>query len=323
MRLSVRNLTSSFFLDEGELRAVDDVSFDIEEGQILALVGESGCGKTIVALSILDLIPSPGRVVSGEVLFEGRDVLRMQPDELRRVRGGGIGLVFQEPAAALNPVHTVGRQIADVLRLHRGLNRTDARSETARLLGEMGFPEPEKRARSYPFELSGGMKQRALIAVALAGRPKLLIADEPTTAVDVTVQAQILDLLTSLRDRYRMSLLIISHDLEMTVGVADRVLVMYAGQIVEEAGSADLLQEPRHPYTQGLLAAIPSIDDPSDAPLREIPGTVADLLDPPAGCRFHPRCALRIEQCSEAVPPLVSIGSDRKCACVLTPEAAS
>ena len=321
MLLSVRNLTSSFFLDEGELRAVDGISFDVEEGQVLGLVGESGCGKTIVALSILDLIPPPGKVVKGEVIFEGRDLLRMGSDDLRRVRGGGIGLVFQEPAAALNPVHTIGRQISDVLRLHQGLNRSDAWRETTQLLGEMGIPEPEKRAKSYPFEMSGGMNQRALIATALAGQPKLLIADEPTTALDLTVQAEILDLLDALRDRYQMSLLIISHDLEMTGEIADRILVMYAGQIVEEASAADLMDRPQHPYTKGLLDAIPRIDDGHDTPLREIPGTVADLLDPPAGCRFHPRCEFRIPECSEEIPALVSIGRSRKRACIRVTEA--
>ena len=201
MLLSVRNLKSSFFLDEGELRAVDGISFDLDEGETLGLVGESGCGKTIVALSILDLIPPPGRVVSGQVLFDGRDVPKMSSDDLRQVRGGGIGLVFQEPSAALNPVQTVGRQISDVLRLHHQISRQEAWKRAVQLLGEMGIPEPEKRTKSYPFELSGGMKQRALIAIALAGRPKVLIADEPTTALDVTVQAEILALLSYLRDQ--------------------------------------------------------------------------------------------------------------------------
>ncbi|MEE8561059.1 MAG: ABC transporter ATP-binding protein, partial [Gemmatimonadota bacterium] len=253
MLLSVRDLRSAFFLDEGELWAVDGISFDVEAGETVGLVGESGCGKTIVALSILNLIPHPGRVVSGRVLFEGRDLLRLQPEEMRKVRGAGIGIVFQEAAAALNPVYRIGGQIADVIRLHRGLNKHDARREAVQVLGAMGIPEPEKRARSYPFELSGGMKQRAMIAIAMAGRPKLLIADEPTTALDLTVQAEITDLLRHLQDKYLMAILLISHDLELVAEMADRMMVMYTGRLVETADTKELVGAPKHPYTQGLL----------------------------------------------------------------------
>ena len=315
MLLSVRDLRSSFFLDEGELRAVDGISFDLEEGETLGLVGESGCGKTIVALSILDLIPPPGRVIGGQVLFEGQDVLQMEPEELRSVRGAGIGLVFQEPAAALNPVYTIGRQISDVLRLHRGLDRREAWREAVRLLGEMDIPEPEKRAKSYPFELSGGMKQRALIGIAVAGRPKLLIADEPTTALDLTVQAEILELLARLQEQHRMAILIISHDLEMVAETADRLMVMYTGRIVEAARTADLVAEPKHPYTQGLLAAILELGAGSEAPLEGIPGAVPDLLDLPSGCTFHPRCSIGDGECTAEAPVLAQIGRGRKCAC--------
>jgi oligopeptide/dipeptide ABC transporter ATP-binding protein len=315
MLLSVRDLKSSFFLDEGELKAVDGVSFDIDLDETVGLVGESGCGKTIVALSILDLVPYPGRVVSGSVRFEGRDFLRLKPEEMRKVRGAGIGLVFQEAAAALNPVYRVGDQISDVLRLHQGLDKREAWRETVRILGEMGIPEPEKRARSYPFELSGGMKQRALIATAVAGRPKLLIADEPTTALDLTVQAEMVDLLQHLQDQYRMAILIISHDLEMVADMADRMMVMYTGRIVETADTRDLLTEPKHPYTQGLLAAIPHLGAGSDTALEGIPGAVPDLLDLPEGCTFHPRCPLADAECTVEPPALQNVGYRRQCAC--------
>jgi oligopeptide/dipeptide ABC transporter ATP-binding protein len=315
MLLSVRDLRSAFFLDEGELWAVDGISFDVEAGETVGLVGESGCGKTIVALSILNLIPHPGRVVSGRVLFEGKDLLRLQPEEMRKVRGAGIGIVFQEAAAALNPVYRIGGQIADVIRLHRGLARRDARREAVQVLGAMGIPEPEKRARSYPFELSGGMKQRAMIAIAMAGRPKLLIADEPTTALDLTVQAEITDLLRHLQDEYLMAILLISHDLELVAEMADRMMVMYTGRLVETADTKELVGAPKHPYTQGLLGAIPVLGAGSDTPLEGIPGAVPDLLDLPSGCTFHPRCRLADEECTLEPPPLELVAYRHQCAC--------
>jgi oligopeptide/dipeptide ABC transporter ATP-binding protein len=315
MLLSVRDLRSAFFLDEGELWAVDGISFDVEAGETVGLVGESGCGKTIVALSILDLIPHPGRVVSGRVLFEGRDLLRLPPEEMRRVRGAGIGIIFQEAAAALNPVYRIGNQIADVIRLHRGLARRDAWSEAVKVLAAMGIPEPEKRARSYPFELSGGMKQRAMIAIAMAGRPKLLIADEPTTALDLTVQAEISDLLRQIQDEYRMAILIISHDLELVADMADRTMVMYTGRLVETADTKELVGEPMHPYTQGLIGAIPVLGAGSETPLEGIPGAVPDLLDLPSGCTFHPRCRLADDECKLEPPPLEDAAHRHQCAC--------
>ncbi len=315
MLLSVRDLRSAFFLDEGELWAVDGISFDVEAGETVGLVGESGCGKTIVALSILNLIPHPGRVVSGRVLFEGKDLLRLPPEEMRKVRGAGIGIVFQEAAAALNPVYRIGDQIADVIRLHRGLARRDARREAVQVLGAMGIPEPEKRARSYPFELSGGMKQRAMIAIAMAGRPKLLIADEPTTALDLTVQAEITDLLRHLQDEYLMAILLISHDLELVAEMADRMMVMYTGRLVETADTKELVGAPKHPYTQGLLGAIPVLGAGSDTPLEGIPGAVPDLLDLPSGCTFHPRCRLADEECTLEPPPLELVAYRHQCAC--------
>jgi oligopeptide/dipeptide ABC transporter ATP-binding protein len=315
MLLSVRDLCASFFLDEGELRVVDGVSFDIERGQTLGLVGESGCGKTIVALALLDLIAPPGRVVGGEVLFEGDDVRKMSAERLRKVRGAGIGLVFQEPAAALNPVYTVGHQLSEVLEFHRGLSRQEAWREVVQTLGDMGIPEPEKRARSYPFQLSGGMKQRALIAIATAARPRLLIADEPTTALDVTVQAEILELLAHLQVEHEMAILLISHDLEMVADMAEKIVVMYTGRVSEAGQASTLIERPRHPYTQGLLAAIPRLGGGRDSPLAGIPGAVPDLLDLPTGCTFHPRCDLADEGCSLDRPPLIPIGDGVECAC--------
>ena len=315
MLLSVRDLRSAFFLDEGELWAVDGVSFDVDAGETVGLVGESGCGKTIVALSLLRLVPHPGRVVSGRVMFDGTDILLLQQEPLRRVRGAGIGMIFQEASAALNPVYRIGGQIADVLRLHQGLDKHAANREAVRILGQMGIPEPEKRARSYPFELSGGMKQRAMIAIAMAGRPQLLVADEPTTALDLTVQAEIIDLLSYIQQQYNMAILIISHDLEMVAGMAHRMMVMYTGHIVEIADTHDLINDPKHPYTQGLLAAIPQLGAGSSTPLMGIPGAVPDLLALPDGCTFHPRCALSDDDCIERPPPLKNVGYRRECAC--------
>ncbi len=302
--LRVDGLRSTFFLDEGELRAVDDVTFEIDEGETVALVGESGCGKTIVALSILDLVPAPGRVVGGRVIFRGDDLLGVDPERLRAVRGGEIGMVFQEPGAALNPVYPVGRQIAEVLQVHRGLSKDEGRAEAVRILGDVGIPEPEKRAKAYPFELSGGMKQRAVIAIATCTRPRLLIADEPTTALDVTVQAEILDLLADLQARHGMAVLLITHDLGVVAETAERMLVMYTGKLVETGGARELFREAAHPYTNGLLAAMPRLGIGKQEPLHGIPGSVPDLLDLPPGCTFHPRCPLADRECLDRFPSL-------------------
>jgi len=315
MLIEVRHLKSYFFLDEGILKAVDDVSFVINERETVALVGESGCGKTIVALSLLDLIPSPGRIVEGQILFNGRDLRAMDSEQMRRVRGRHIGLVFQEPGAALNPVYTVGSQIADVLRLHRALTKHEARAEAVQLLGDVGIADPEQRAKAYPFELSGGMQQRALIATAIAGRPELLIADEPTTALDPTVQAEILDLLRHLQDEYDMALLLITHDIGVVAEMADRVMVMYTGKIVETADVHTLFADARHPYTQGLLGSAPRLGVGRDEPLRGIPGTVPDFLELPPGCTFHTRCHLADDGCTTAFPPMEEIAPGRQCAC--------
>ena len=312
--LEVRDLAAHFFLDEGVLKAVDGVSFDVEAGETIALVGESGCGKTIVALSLLGVVPSPGRVVGGNMRFEGVDIARATPAELRRVRGAGIGIVFQEPGAALNPVHTVGRQIADMVQLHRGLTRRAADAEAVRWLGEMGIPEPEKRVKAYPHELSGGMRQRATIAVAVSARPRLLIADEPTTALDVTIQQEILELLARLQRDFKMSLLIITHDIGVVEQVARRVLVMYAGRLVEVGDAERVFRDPRHPYTQGLLRSVPRLGGGRKTPLVGIPGVVPDLLALPPGCSFLSRCPLGNSACAVAFPPLEPVAG-RLCAC--------
>jgi len=315
MLLSVRNLCSSFFLDEGELKAVDQVSFDIRGGETVALVGESGCGKSVIAVSLIRLLAPPGRIKSGEIFYNNRDLMKMTPEQLRRVRGREIGMIYQDPGATLNPVYTIGSQIAEVLVLHRNMTQAEAEWEAVHLLGEMGIPEPEKRAKSYPHELSGGMQQRALIAIAAGPRPRILIADEPTTALDLTVQAEILDLFGYLKDQYQMATLLISHDIGMVADVADRIMVMYAGRLAEMARARDLFEDPRHPYTKALLAAVPRLGDGPDRPLKSIPGRVPDLLDLPGGCSFHPRCPLMDEGCTMTPPPMIDIPYGRSCAC--------
>ncbi len=297
------------------LRAVDGVSFDVSAGETVAMVGESGCGKTIVALSLLRLVQWPGRIMRGEVLFNGEDLLTVSTERLRQVRGGEIGLVFQEPGASLNPVFTVGAQLVEVLRLHKKLSDPDARREALRLLEDVGIPEPDKRFGSYPFELSGGMRQRVAIALAISGHPKLLIADEPTTALDVTVQAEILKLLRRIQSEYGMAIIIISHDIGVVATIAERVLIMYTGRVFEEAPAGALFRSPLHPYTRGLLASAPRLGSGRGTPLRGIPGNVPDLLSLPHGCTFHPRCPIGDEGCTAVFPPLVDVGAARRCAC--------
>ncbi len=315
MLLEVEDLESYFFLDEGVLKAVDGVSFKMNENETVALVGESGCGKTIVALSLLKLMPPPGRIVRGRILLNGEDLLQVEAERLREIRGGGIGLVFQEPGAALNPVFTIGHQITEAIRLHRGLGKHEAKAEAIRLLGETGIPEPEKRVNAYPFQLSGGMQQRAMIAIAIAGQPKLLIADEPTTALDVTVQAEILDLLRHLQAEYKMSILLITHDIGVVAEMAKRVLVMYTGKIVEIGRTNDLFREPKHPYTKALLDSVPRLGTGRKEPLRGIPGAVPDFLNLPSGCTFHPRCPIADASCTSEFPSLRNISYGSKCAC--------
>jgi peptide/nickel transport system ATP-binding protein len=302
--LAVEHLTTAFPIDGRWTPAVDDVSFSLEAGETLALVGESGCGKSLSALSILRLVDPPGRIMSGSVRFEGRDLLGLREREMRGVRGRSIGLVLQEPMTALNPVFTVGSQIAEALEAHGLARGRAARVRAIELLDAVRVPEPERRVDEYPHQLSGGLRQRALIAAALACRPKLLIADEPTTALDVTIQAQILDLLRGLKAQFDLALLLITHDLGIVAHNADRVIVMYAGRIVEEAPVRALFHEPRHPYTRGLLRSMPG--RAARSRLEAIEGTVPRLGRIPGGCAFAPRCADRFEPCTTALPALAS-----------------
>jgi peptide/nickel transport system ATP-binding protein len=309
--LEVEGLRTYFFTRAGILKAVDEVSFAVRAGETLAVVGESGCGKSMTALSIMRLVPEPpGRIVGGRVVLAGRDLLRLAEPAMRAARGKDVSMIFQEPMTSLNPVLTIGSQIEEVIRLHEDLAKSAAREKAVEMLRRVRIPEPAQRAREYPHQLSGGMRQRAMIAMALACNPKLLIADEPTTALDVTIQAQILDLMLALQQEFGTAIMLITHDLAVVAETAQRAIVMYAGRKVEEAAVEALFEEPLHPYTQGLLASLPRISgfDGSAAAratrLKEIPGTVPSLERLPAGCAFAPRCALADARCREARPPL-------------------
>ena len=311
--LEIKNLQLDFSTDAGPVRAVDGVSMTIEAGETVCLVGESGSGKSVTALSIARLVPTPpARYVGGEILVNGRDVLKMVKPELYEIRGGVVSYVFQEPSASLNPVFRVGNQIKESLKLHRPRHATDA--EVIRLLKLVGIPAPESRHRDYPHQMSGGMQQRVMIAMALASEPKLLVADEPTTALDVTIQAQILDLLRDLKQRLGMAILLITHNLGIVGDIADRVAVMYAGQIVELAPAHDLLRRPLHPYTQALMNSVPKLGAGTTR-LTAIPGTVPNLGEFPSGCRFHPRCPKAQADCAQKPPELVEVESGRWVRC--------
>jgi len=322
--LDVRHLSVTFTTRAGVARAADDVSFTVAPGETVALVGESGCGKTVTALALLRLLAEPPARVdpASRILFDGADVLALESAALRRLRGGGIGMVFQEPAANLNPVLSIGAHLVETIRAHASLSRGAARARARELLAMVGLPEPDRHLRQYPHELSGGMQQRVLLALALAGEPKLLVADEPTTALDVTTQAEILELLDSLRRQLGMAMLLITHNLAIAATVADRVAVMYGGRIVETAPAARLFAAPAHPYTEGLLRAAPRLDGP-DRPTPAIPGGVPPATAWPTGCRFRPRCARAFDRCAEE-PPLMAAGEGRETRCWLaagTPEA--
>ncbi len=309
--LQVRNLKTWFATGRGEVRSVDDVSFSIGQGEVLSLVGESGCGKSVTALSIMRLVSEPGRIVGGEILFEGRNLRELREQEMRAIRGNDIAMIFQDPMTSLNPVFTVGEQIAEAVRLHRGVSRKEAWAQAVEGMRDVAIPAPETRAKSYPHEMSGGMRQRVMIAMALACDPKLLIADEPTTALDVTIQAQILDLLNELREKRNLALLLITHDLGVVAEIADRVAVMYAGKIVEEAPVRELFARPRHPYTEGLLRAVPRLDESGEAQkrrLQTIEGVVPNPLQLPPGCRFAPRCAHAQDKCRAGEIDLLPAG---------------
>ncbi|CAN5560741.1 ABC transporter ATP-binding protein [soil metagenome] len=316
--LEVKGLRTSFYTRDGVVRAVDGIDFTVDRGEIMGLVGESGCGKSVTSLSILRLVAKPGRIEAGQIMFDGRDLLTLSDDEMRKIRGDRISMIFQQPTSSLNPVWDVGRQIEEVLRIHRGMKGKVARSRAAELLKMVGIPDPERRLSNFPHEMSGGMAQRVMIAMALACEPELLIADEPTTALDVTIQAQILDLMRNLRDETGTAIVLITHDLGVVAEMCDRVAVMYAGEIVEHTDVTSLYRQPLHPYTRGLIGSIPVVGDIRDE-LAVIPGNVPNLIDLPKGCRFAPRCVTRIEEdvvmATEVHPELLPArdGHDVRC----------
>jgi peptide/nickel transport system ATP-binding protein len=320
--LEIRGLKTQFATDNGMVRAVDGVDITIGRGETVGVVGESGCGKTVTAMSVLKLIAMPpGRIVEGQILWQGRDLIPLENDELDEIRTKEIAMVFQEPMTSLNPVYTVGEQIAEGVRRHERLSRRAALDKTIEMLRLVQIPNAEKRVQDYPHQFSGGMRQRVMIAMALSCGPKLLIADEPTTALDVTIQAQILELLADMKSRFGMAVMLITHAMGVVAETAQRVVVMYAGRVIEEAPVDELFANPRHPYTQGLIRSIPHIDRAATSKkrLEAIPGVVPSLITPPPGCRFAPRCRFVMPACRQAVPPLRDVGGGHKVACILEP----
>jgi oligopeptide/dipeptide ABC transporter ATP-binding protein len=314
--LEVKDLRTSFFTDAGEVRAVDGVSFAVEAGKLMGLVGESGSGKTASVLSVMRLLPESARVMGGAVLFEGRDLLKLSEPEMRAVRGAKIAMIFQEPMTSLNPVFTIGSQIGEAVRLHQHTARRETLERTIEALRLVGIADPERRVNDYPHQLSGGMRQRVMIAMALACEPKLLIADEPTTALDVTIQAQILDLIRELQVRLKLAVILVTHDLGIIAQYADDVTILYAARVMEQAPSAELFRNPLNPYTRGLLESIPGADGHRHHRLRAIAGTIPNALHPPSGCRFHPRCPMVIDECARVDPPLVAKAPQHLVACI-------
>jgi oligopeptide/dipeptide ABC transporter ATP-binding protein len=323
--LEVTGLRTSFHTRDGVVRAVDGIDFHVDRGEIMGLVGESGCGKSVTSLSIMGLVARPGRVEAGEILFDGRDLLKLSGDEMRRLRGDRLSMIFQQPTSSLNPVWDVGTQISEVLRLHRNMKKGAAWQRSRELLRMVGIPDPDRRLNAYPHEMSGGMAQRVMIAMALACEPELLIADEPTTALDVTIQAQILDLLRSLRDETGTAIILITHDLGVVAEMCDRVAVMYAGEIVEQTDVGTLFRDPLHPYTRGLIGSIPVVGEVREE-LAVIPGAVPNLIDLPKGCRFAPRCAARVAEdvaiALDVHPALRAVAEDHTVRCWLYHDAA-
>ncbi len=314
--LEVKNLETRFFTQDGIVHAVNGISYELEKGETLAIVGESGSGKSVSVLSILRLIPHPpGRITGGEVWFEGKDLLKMSDSEIRHIRGNKIAMIFQDPMTSLNPVLTIGFQVMEALQIHMGMDKQQARERTIELLQMVGIPDAEKRLKDYPHQFSGGMRQRVMIAMGLACNPQILIADEPTTALDVTIQAQIVDLVKKLQKEIGMSVIWITHDLGVVAGIADKVIVMYAGSIVEEAPVKELYGNPRHPYTLGLLKSIPRMDRPRKEKLTPIKGLPPNLIDMPPGCPFAPRCEYRVERCLHEKPELREVGPNHRIAC--------
>ena len=322
--LEVKNLTTYFHMHGYTVRAVDGVSFSLGSGETLGIVGESGCGKSQTSMSIMRLVPDPpGKIEDGEVLLRGRDVLKVSEPEMRKIRGNRISMIFQEPMTSLNPVYTIGYQISEVLMLHRSMTKEEALQESVRLLGMVGMSDPGERVHEYPFQLSGGLRQRVMIAIAMACEPDIMIADEPTTALDVTIQAQILRLMADLKDRLQTSIMFITHDLAVIASFTDRVMVMYAGVVVESTTKREVFKHPLHPYTQGLLGSIPVLgenkvrDDGSRRLLKAIPGTLPDHRNFPRGCRFAPRCPMVMKKCWDAEPELVEVESGHSVRCFL------
>jgi peptide/nickel transport system ATP-binding protein/oligopeptide transport system ATP-binding protein len=318
--LEVRDLRTYFYTDDGVVKAVDGVEFEVKAGETIGIVGESGCGKSITAMSILRLIQSPpGKIVSGEILFEGEDLTKVSEKRIREIRGNSISMIFQEPMTSLNPVFTAGYQIEEILKLHQNLDEKEAREKAIEMIRMVGIPNPERIADEYPHQLSGGMRQRIMIAMALACRPKMLIADEPTTALDVTIQAQILDLMNDLKEKLNTSIMLITHDLGVIAEMADHVIVMYSGKVVEDAPTIELFENPKHPYTIGLMSSIPSLAKEGQR-LETIPGVVPNPLYLPKGCYFHPRCKYATSECREVQPELVEIAPGHKSACLRAQE---
>lgn len=302
--LEVKDLCTSFFTYAGEVKAVNHVSYYIDQEEIVAVVGESGCGKSVTQMSVMQIIQSPpGKIIGGQVLFDGRDLLKLNKEEMRRVRGEEIAMIFQEPMTALNPVFTVGAQLTEVIRAHSSLNKKDAWKKGIKALADVGIPDPESRMKNYPFEMSGGMRQRVCIAIAVACNSKLIIADEPTTALDVTTQAQVMELLQSMVEKYRKSILVVTHNLGLVTRYADRIYVMYAGQVIESGTTEEIMTNPKHPYTVGLLESVPSLDHNKSEALVPIEGAPPNLAKMPPTCPFLPRCKYATEKCKEAAKP--------------------
>ena len=301
--LEIKNEYLSFFTPAGEVKALNDVSLGIDDGEVLGIVGESGSGKSVTAYSVIGLVPSPGRIVGGSISFKGREIQGLAEKEMRKLRGNEIGMIFQDPMTSLNPVYTIGNQIREVILLHTGKSKEEANARVLELLREVGINEPEKRMKQYPHELSGGMRQRVMIAIALACEPKLLIADEPTTALDVTIQAQILELMIELQQKLGMAIIVITHDLGIVASICKKIAVMYAGRIVEYGSARDIFYNPMHEYTKGLLNSLPQLSDRSRKRLIPIPGVPVDMLDMPEGCPFAPRCASCMKICLKEAPP--------------------
>jgi len=316
--LQVKDLKTQFFTDDGVVKAVDGVSFDLHPGETLGIVGESGCGKSVTALSILRLVQEPGRITNGQILFKGTDIVTMPDDDVRDIRGKDIAMIFQDPLSSLNPVLKVGYQIEEAMEAHTRISGKVALSRAIQLLKQVRIPAAESRVEDYPHQFSGGMRQRAMIAMGLANKPSILIADEPTTALDVTVQAQILELLRDLNQETKTAIILITHNMGVVAGLCKRVLVMYAGRIVEQGPVEQIFHDPQHPYTWSLLQSIPRLDADRKDRLLSIEGLPPDLIKPPSGCRFHPRCRFRIERCFHDDPSLMDVGPDQAAACWVT-----